>query len=677
MGKVFFEKVLPWIIVKPRHFWIIVLGSLAFCSAFVVFYYPGLRLPDSQDFQLFDRTHPFEQYDLNYKYLFWFERNLKLDIVNRLPIRIVWGIQPIDNGYYLDPESKGTLEFDETFDISAPESQLWMFNFCRSLRNQSFYMSTLGPLLPNCFIETFKISMERRCVDPLNGFNRYPCCENSSFPFPRDVFDQCIHQGISELYQTPREFFIPGVAGPKFSKTTGKIKAVVVEYDSTYIWSLSYDQMHRFYTEVNTWVENQMKAAPKGLQNGWFTSYLSFYDVQRSLSLGTGMAVSVAVSVCLAVLLLTTLNFIVSLLAIISVAAVMVVTLAALVLLGWRLNVLESVTVSVAIGLAVDLTLHYGVAYRLAPEPERNAAVVWAAARLGSPVFMAALTSVGAGVAMLPARVLAYVHVGTFLTILTTVSYMYATFFYLPLLRILGPQRGFGQFSYPSCKYLKRCFRGGKDARVDKTVYQQAFISESTLSTSSNCGPNATSTASTVPTNATGSSDTHELEPLTCRKSSSRKRHPSISRLSSGAGVQSLDDPQIHHAHHHTQVNGGAGGARGSCVRSGSLSSTLSAKEKRERALRKVSLPSPTGGEGEQAEPSPKHAVGPTLSATTILYSEPDSSESGYHALNQAHSKPPSSPSYTQQSAPVQLVSPKHQDSCSSPGSIDADSVIA
>jgi predicted RND superfamily exporter protein len=41
------------------------------------------------------------------------------------------------------------------------------------------------------------------------------------------------------------------------------------------------------------------------------------------------------------------------------------VTVAILVLFGWTLNVVESIAVSVAIGLAVDFSLHYGVQYHL------------------------------------------------------------------------------------------------------------------------------------------------------------------------------------------------------------------------------------------------------------------------------------------------------------------------
>lgn len=65
-----------------------------------------------------------------------------------------------------------------------------------------------------------------------------------------------------------------------------------------------------------------MKEAPHGMRGGWFTSYLEFYDVQHSLSVGTGVAVAVAVGVSLAVLVLTTLNVVVSLLAVLSISAV-------------------------------------------------------------------------------------------------------------------------------------------------------------------------------------------------------------------------------------------------------------------------------------------------------------------------------------------------------------------
>lgn len=45
----------------------------------------------------------------------------------KLPLRFVWGIHPVDNGNYFEPNSKGTLEFDTSFDMAAPESQVIYF----------------------------------------------------------------------------------------------------------------------------------------------------------------------------------------------------------------------------------------------------------------------------------------------------------------------------------------------------------------------------------------------------------------------------------------------------------------------------------------------------------------------------------------------------------------------
>lgn len=85
--------------------------------------------------------------------------------------------------------------------------------------------------------------------------------------------------------------------------------------------------------------------------------------------------------------------------------------MAILVLLGWRLNVLESVAVTTAIGLSVDFSLHYGTIYRQSNDENRQAAVVFTLNRMGGPTLMAALTTGAAGIFMLPSSVLPYIQV--------------------------------------------------------------------------------------------------------------------------------------------------------------------------------------------------------------------------------------------------------------------------
>lgn len=69
-----FTAILTEIVISLRFLWLFSLGIMAIASCIIVFRNPGLQLPDNIDFQLFDNTHPFEQYDLIYSRRFWFER---------------------------------------------------------------------------------------------------------------------------------------------------------------------------------------------------------------------------------------------------------------------------------------------------------------------------------------------------------------------------------------------------------------------------------------------------------------------------------------------------------------------------------------------------------------------------------------------------------------------------
>uniref|UniRef100_A0A182Q1X4 SSD domain-containing protein n=1 Tax=Anopheles farauti TaxID=69004 RepID=A0A182Q1X4_9DIPT len=460
---------LPWL-------WITLLGTIGVLSGVLVLHWPKLRLPDSPDFKLFISNHPFERYDSEYKDMFWFEKMYTTTETFKIPLRFVWGVLPVDRGNFLDPEQRGKLYFDESFNMSAPESQQWLLQFCRRIKNQSFYQTSYGLLLPNCFIENFISWMARRCNDSMGEIDRTPCCEVSPFPFAPEIFDQCLPESISSLYETPREFFIPGVAGPKFARSSfvpvadggternGKmVQAVVIEYESTQIFTMSYPEIDAFVRTVEGWLSEQLHDAPTTMANAWFISELEFFDLQDTLSTGTMVAIAMAMAVALLVLMLVTLNVLISLYAIVTVTLTILTTVAVLVLLGWKLNVLESVAVSTAIGLAVDFSLHYGVHYRLSTEPDRRSSTRFSLQRMLGPTAMAAITTGIAGALMLPSSVLAYIQIGVFLVIVMSISWLYATFFLMSLLRLIGPQYGFGQFRYPK---LRAGLRGTDGCKV-------------------------------------------------------------------------------------------------------------------------------------------------------------------------------------------------------------------
>jgi len=93
---------------------------------------------------------------------FWFEKPLQAYENFKMHMHFVWGVQAVDDGDYTNPNSYGNLHYDNNFNVSSRSAQLWILNFCQSVRQQPFYKETLGMLLPNCFIENLIDYMKRR-----------------------------------------------------------------------------------------------------------------------------------------------------------------------------------------------------------------------------------------------------------------------------------------------------------------------------------------------------------------------------------------------------------------------------------------------------------------------------------------------------------------------------------
>jgi protein dispatched 1 len=58
---------------------------------------------------------------------------------------------------------------------------------------------------------------------------------------------------MKDLHNTPAQYFMPSIAGPKFDirrQNSSAPRAIIIQYDSSREFSLSYEEMESFYTEV-------------------------------------------------------------------------------------------------------------------------------------------------------------------------------------------------------------------------------------------------------------------------------------------------------------------------------------------------------------------------------------------------------------------------------------------
>jgi hypothetical protein len=64
---------------------------------------------------------------------------------------------------------------------------------------------------------------------------------------------ECNLTAVSLQYETPTDFWRPGVAGPKFNITTNRVESVVIQFDSDVTFSFSHEKMKEFNGAVESW----------------------------------------------------------------------------------------------------------------------------------------------------------------------------------------------------------------------------------------------------------------------------------------------------------------------------------------------------------------------------------------------------------------------------------------
>ncbi|XP_038057504.1 protein dispatched homolog 1-like [Patiria miniata] len=434
----FHEVLIPYLVLKLRFIWIILFLLLMTGAAIVVFFYPGFQVPSSSNFQFFVDSHYFEQYDLVYGDQFAYTQARSSNFVGC----IVWGVQAVDNGDLWDPDDPGTLLLNDSFRFSSPEDQSWFLDFCRDLRNQSFFKSFEEQ---GCFIEDFISLMQQPSCINQYGRDVSPCCNQSGFPYESSLFETCLAKFANYL----------SIRGIFFLKTNGQLAGIKVNIATTFENSFKFADNEELWRTVNGWIEEKLKSAPSALQHGWFSSpdffQLSFFDLQQSLAVGTRNSMLVTLAIASGILFLTIQNILLTLWAMLTITSAVFVTVASLVLLGWELNVVEATIITLAVGLSVDFTIHYGVAYKLSPFQSRRQRTRCSLQTMAPAITIAAFSTFVAGALVLPSTLLSYYQFGVFLMLVMSISWTHGTFFFQSLCMVLGPQESCGDIPCLPC----------------------------------------------------------------------------------------------------------------------------------------------------------------------------------------------------------------------------------
>jgi hypothetical protein len=468
---------------KGKRYFLQVASSLAFpltwTAAFcvfgmigvvVAFVSPGLTLPTSPTYQLFDITNPIEAWDIE------FSTHFATASVESINFYVDWyfGFKDDDNADSWDPTSGGTTV---TYDLKpyAKESQKFYRAFDAEMRAAPWYKS-----MRNNWWELFSEYIQAPCCEcpashhncnthcDLDGdcfgddwcwqfYDNDPqcrlecgeqpgdtpsaCCgydfnDESQFPLDPDEFHTCLDQW------TENNGMGPDWQGIYYDRY-GKLAGIKLGVETNLKFSAATSVTKEFWDKVEAFtaekITNNDDIKGTGFNRGWAISQLTLYDVQLSLASGVQQTLLVSLLTAFLTLLATTRNLPITVAGMLTITGILGSTIAILVEEGWRLSILESVVFSVAVGLSIDFCVHYSwsilLTIRRTSDPREI--VTTALTEMGPSVLMGASTTLIAGFILLLCETMFFLRFGVFLIVCMSLSWFWSSFFLMALVAVL------------------------------------------------------------------------------------------------------------------------------------------------------------------------------------------------------------------------------------------------
>jgi len=306
-------------------------------------------------------------------------------------------------------------------------------------------------------------------------FKNYVLHQNLTFPYSPDDNDAFVAKLIEfrDSWEPPYGWLHLGGQSEYPGDQTGfhvegnTIKAVFAGFNTTR--DVDRDSFDELY-DVHEGARAALKKAKQFLgghiyqvtyYDDWMVASKAFYDSSR-INIVTAFAFALIIMLC------ATANWIVTLIAFGSLVTTVSTTLALMVFYGWELNVIESIDVSIAGGMAVDYVLHMSHAYNHQdPTLTSSERVRLAMGEMGISVLSGCITTFGACCALFSCDLLWFKMFGYFICTLIMSSFVVSNFGMMALLALCGPTNGKGDVAFLKDPrgYIQK-LRGGAPAEA-------------------------------------------------------------------------------------------------------------------------------------------------------------------------------------------------------------------
>lgn len=422
-------------VIKYRAWFFFVFGMIA-CAGIAL---TGQTQPRSEPFQLMPEGTNFNDALNMLSDFAASDGNLDKQIL------LVFGIEGIDQSpdtgaSPLDPEKRGSVIYNEDFDLGTQAAQERLAEACQ------LPAKTMSSD-PDIKLDT---SVKQKCV--IDAFYAWYLSQ------PNVTVPKFGLTGTA--FETEMTNFLSTVEGSDYTAEVGlvddDVKWVVLPFittlplETTFVkhtdTKLAWEKMIADFNE-----ETEAQGASLGDGYAWEWDWTNFH-IFEMLVVQTFISVAVSLVVAYVILTVFALNYILSTIALVCIVSIVVVFFGMLFLFGWTLGLEETLIGIMMVGLSVDFTVHYVHSYAECPEPGRLQRVQWAFDKLGVSVFSGAVTTVGATGILMASVLLYFFKYGAMLALTVSLSWLYSNFFLMSFLALMGPEKDRGDLR----PYVKR-----------------------------------------------------------------------------------------------------------------------------------------------------------------------------------------------------------------------------
>jgi predicted RND superfamily exporter protein len=356
-------------------------------------------------------------------------------------VNIYWGVLGVDRTGTdpNDPNDIGVPIWDPAFDVSSAAAQLYMISTCDEAKLQ-----------PTTF------NQEVTC--PMNDLRDWLLLNNRTFPslnITQDFKDYTDFYAIENNVR-PYERGAAGFSGirlPKsyqtsirFNNITGELQMIQFIVNTTIDRASVAKDLRPFYLQWESFTQNISANAPMGLENvEQISDRWTAIATEDALFQAAIFGLWTSLVVAFAVLLVLTLNVINTFITIFHIGMVVTCVIGVFVSAGWSLGIIESICLTIVVGLSVDYSAHMGDSYNASKKGHRHGRSRDMLATIGLTIFSAGLTTVGSACFLFGTTIIFFNRFGAFIVITVGFSLVFALLGMPSTLYTIGPNGNKGE----------------------------------------------------------------------------------------------------------------------------------------------------------------------------------------------------------------------------------------